>query len=220
MSISSPPIANLLCPYCEINKTLKLIDIFLFKESWGESYGQCVFQCTNCQKISVFEVRISIPKYEGIGALVIKEFLSKQDNITQYLKVLGTFPPYKGYAVYNEAPKKVNVAFLEVQKAFKVGAINLAGGGCRKVLDLIFKNIAGDNLFEKIENSELPEIIKDWAHNIRLLGNILIHEDVNLASEEVEEIIEFTKIIIEYIYVFPTRAKALREKYEKFKTHN
>jgi len=217
MSIN-PPIAKFLCPYCRINKTLELSAVSLqeFKAP-GHAFGQCVFQCKNCEKLSVFEVECKTPGAD------IKNFLLHKRDITPYLKVINTYPPLKTeFIAYEEVPESINKAFVEAQKAFKAGAINLAGGGCRKVLDLIFKdkNIPGNNLFEKIENSELPEIVKDWAHNIRLLGNILIHEDVNLTPEEVEEIFEFTKIIIEYIYVLPTRAKALREKYEKLKTHS
>jgi len=203
--------------------TLELSAVSLQKmKAPGHAFGQCVFKCKNCENFSVFEVEC---KTSTIHQQItnIEKFLFNERDITPYLKVLNTYPPLKTeFIAYEEVPESINKAFVEAQKAFKAGAINLAGGGCRKVLDLIFKdkNIPGNNLFEKIENSELPEIVKDWAHNIRLLGNILIHEDVNLTPEEVEEIFEFTKIIIEYIYVLPTRAKALREKYEKFKTHN
>jgi len=167
------------------------------------------------------EVQCNIPSPVGDFSSA-EHFLLTKKEVTDFLKIIKVYPSPKYIVRYPEVPSNINNTFEEVQRAFNAKAIHLAGAGCRKVLDLIFKdkNIPGNNLFEKIENSELPEIVKDWAHNIRLLGNILIHEDVNFTPEEVEEIFEFTKIIIEYIYVLPTRAKALREKYEKFKTHN
>lgn len=89
----------------------------------------------------------------------------------------------------------------------------------RRVLEMIAKdkNATGKTLEDKIESlverKELPEMLNDACWIIRQLGNSAAHaDDVKFHQYDVERVIEYVAVIIEYLYSLPKRLKDTKEK--------
>ena len=57
----------------------------------------------------------------------------------------------------------------------------------------------------------ITETIKDWAHIIRDNGNDAVHE-LNGKREDAEDLLNFTKIFLQYAFELPAVIKAMRNK--------
>ena len=70
----------------------------------------------------------------------------------------------------------------------------------------------GKNLKEEIENlasmAVLPPIMKDWSHEIRLLGNISAHPDQSddpPSAVQAKDLVNFLDLFLELTYSLPCR---------------
>lgn len=91
---------------------------------------------------------------------------------------------------------------------------------CRMLLDQICKDLqaTGANLSKQLDSltPRLSPAIVEWAHEVRLLGNVAVHDaSVEIEDADAHELVEFTRIVAELLYTVPTRVRALREKREK-----
>jgi hypothetical protein len=89
----------------------------------------------------------------------------------------------------------------------------------RRVLEMIAKDkeATGKTLEDKInslvERKELPEMLNDACWIIRQLGNSAAHaDDVKFYQYDVERVIEYVAVIIEYLYSLPKRLKDTKDK--------
>lgn len=58
-----------------------------------------------------------------------------------------------------------------------------------------------------------PQVINEASDILRILGNEAAHgDDVNYDERIVQEMINFTQIIIEYVYVIPFRINHIKSK--------
>ena len=63
------------------------------------------------------------------------------------------------------------------------------------------------------EKSIFPKIINEASDVLRILGNEAAHgDDVDYDERIIQEMINFTQIIIEYVYVIPHRISVIKTK--------
>lgn len=89
----------------------------------------------------------------------------------------------------------------------------------RRVLEMIAKDkgAKGNTLEDKIANlvdgQMLPEMLNDACWIIRQLGNDAAHaDDIKFYKYDVERVIEYVAVIIEYLYSLPKRIKDTKNK--------
>lgn len=97
----------------------------------------------------------------------------------------------------------------------------------RRVLEMICndKGAKGKNLENKIkdliDSKLLPEMIGDACWIIRQLGNGAAHADkIEVYSYDVEQVIGYVGIIIDYLYSMPHRIREMKESIIKRKDQN
>ena len=80
----------------------------------------------------------------------------------------------------------------------------------------------GANLKAEIEDlgtkGILPPIIRDWSHNLRLLGNDSAHpgaEQPATEPKDARDIVQFLDFLLEYLYDLPEKIKKYREPKKK-----
>jgi len=97
-------------------------------------------------------------------------------------------------------------------KAFGRQDWDAAGAMFRKALDTSLKNINPDGrgtIAARIDG--LPADIgvtpamKQWAHEIRVLGNDATHEEEPFDMAECARLREFTEILLTYVFTMPGR---------------
>jgi len=76
------------------------------------------------------------------------------------------------------------------------------------------QNAKGKNLKQEIDDLEekgiLPLIIKDWAHNVRALGNEAAHPQADQEPtnpQDAKDIVNFLDFLLEYLYTLPKKIR-------------
>lgn len=137
--------------------------------------------------------------------------------------------PTDAYSPDPSVPENIAQSYLEARRVFQIaGAYTSAAIMCRRTLEGICTQAGagGRNLAQKLDDLKTRNVIDprihDWAnHVLRTLGNDAAHDvDASVTREDARDALEFTKAIIEYLYVFELafrrfvarrEAKALRD---------
>ncbi len=114
-------------------------------------------------------------------------------------------------------PEHLRDIFLEAHTCFKAKAYSAAILMCRKTLEGIVEEneIPVRNLSSALKEMKDKGIIEnrlyEWADTLRISGNEAAHNTKSkIASQDVEDILDFTHALLEYIFTF-------QEKFDKFK---
>ncbi|WP_423063764.1 DUF4145 domain-containing protein [Candidiatus Paracoxiella cheracis] len=122
--------------------------------------------------------------------------------------------------VPNHVPDKIRQLYLGV---LNTTAAFLIISGCRTVLNETinekFPHIKGklvERIYQLHEEHVIPETIKDWISEIRLLGNDATHEAIKIEqaenkTEQVRQAKEFTALFLRYMYELPKEIELSRK---------
>ena len=125
-----------------------------------------------------------------------------------------------------DIPENVRRAFIQASGSRSAGHFDAASGMYRKSMELALKAFSPDIDAWKIEkridrmaaeNRITPEL-KTWAHELRLDGNDALHGDDEATGEMVDQMHEFCKFLLIYLYALPAQvlaAKARRQAAEE-----
>lgn len=139
------------------------------------------------------------------------------DNLSnQKLDVYPTNIPFASLDI----PEKIRKIYLEALICFNVSAWNATATMCRRAVQecIIDKGGEGKMLYNQIDNLAEKRIItddiKEWAHEIRLLGRDGAHADVptDVGEKEANFAIEFTGELLNYVYILKARLQKHRQK--------
>jgi hypothetical protein len=114
----------------------------------------------------------------------------------------------------------VSRIYSETVIAFNAGALTLAGGGLRAIVEAICieKKVAG-NLRQKIDDLVAKGLLAkpqaDLLHEERYIGNAALHEILPPGKQEVEDGLAIVEGLMNTVYVLPLRAARLRKKREQ-----
>lgn len=131
-----------------------------------------------------------------------------------YSGVMYEFPATNVH--YDGVPQKIKTAF---DSAVKTKGIDRAICilSLRRTLEMICKDkdAKGKTLEEKINDliakKILPEMMSDACWIVRQSGNDAAHaDDVIFTEREVDEIIEYVSVVINYLYSMPIRVARLK----------
>ena len=121
-------------------------------------------------------------------------------------------PPYSHPAL----PEKVRVLFVDLQTMLKQRlAPSLIITGCRSILEAAVKELGGEgkwlgNRINDLKNKAIVNgVLFEWATKIQLDGNAGAHELAG-APEEAAEMVEFTRLFLQYTFEFPARVREAR----------
>jgi len=115
-------------------------------------------------------------------------------------------------------PDDVAKMYLETIKCFNAGALTLAGGGLRAIVEAICKDrkVTGKDLAVKIgelvNQGYLVKAQADLPHEERYIGNFALHEMKTPTKEDLEDGLKIVEGLMNTIYVLPVRAERLRSR--------
>lgn len=158
------------------------------------------------------------------GKISLASIYSGEDTITSYTNgdytydsIYTTHFPVETYKGTN-VPENVDNSFSSALKVRYVDNI-ICLMALRRTLEIICKDkgALGKTLEKKIlnltERCVFPQVINEASDILRILGNEAAHgDDVNYDDRIVEEMINFTQIIIEYVYVIPFRINNIKSR--------
>ncbi len=137
-------------------------------------------------------------------------------------QISGIFPKPSPTELPQHCPENVARAFLQAEDALKRENFDAAVAMDRRALELMTKEKAPEDakkpLVQRIEilsaRHEITPALKDWAHNLRTMGNEAVHGVDGLTEDEAESTHEVTKFILTYIYTLPEQVRLAKEKRE------
>jgi len=182
-------------------------DLSISLETGKDIHYQGIVQCMHCTNRTFidFIYNSQIPINEQIK------------SINNCIKIIAVYPEYPEPKAPKELPETITKSYMESQMAFNATAYELSVIGARKTLELICQHFCQkhDTLKEMI-NSMLKEgiIIKsisDWANLLRLFGNKAAHENKEITKQEAKEIMDFTQLLIDFLFVIPAKIKTLQK---------
>ena len=198
----------MLCYHCGNETVMKNVGVYSHI-THDEEYGSdekkwFMFLCPVCSDITV-----------------IKEYSWSEETDEYGHPIVTTtilYPPIN----YNRGivPNTVKQAF---ESALKVR--NIDGAICalsiRRTLEMICKE-KGENsgdLYSKLSRLAsrgiIPPLLDKMASPIRKLGNAAAHGDeIDFPKNIIDRIIEFTQVIIEYLYVLPDKIREIESELE------
>ena len=186
---------TVICPYCDVHSTTSFQT-----QKMGKSASFSILKCDNCGELILF-------------------IYKNRRLVDQYPKRIPK--------LHKSIPKRVAEDYVEAIKCFDVGANKASVVMCRRALQssVIEKGAEKDRLVDQIdelyESQTITKDIKDWAHEIRLTGNIGAHPDEDglqdITPKDAEELINFMEEYLNYVYIMPAKVAEKRAKKTKQK---
>jgi hypothetical protein len=118
-------------------------------------------------------------------------------------------------------PDSVGRYWLQAKRSLTAENWDAAALMARSALQCALRdqNATGKSLKAEIDDLSskglLPPIMKEWAHNLRELGNESAHPDPNAAqtsSGDATDIIQFLDYLLEYLYTLPKQIESYRKR--------
>lgn len=129
-------------------------------------------------------------------------------------KFISVYPEADKPYSHSSLPEELKDLFIDLQHILKEGKQpSIVVAGCRSVVEAALNNLGakGKTIIKKIDNLKekgiITPLLADWAHRIRLEGNKSIHE-IKAQENDAKEIVEFTKIFLQYTFELPARIPA------------
>jgi hypothetical protein len=180
-------VAQYQCGYCDR----------LIASEWGwvtsESSSAVIYICPNCGSPSFFE----LPNW--VGGKVVPA-------------------PRLGEAV-DHLPEDVQRVYDEARRCTSSGAYTAAVMLCRKLLmHIAVEKGAKEGLQYAAyvtyldEHGYVPPDGKAWVDQIRNLGNEANHELPDMQETDTEDALDFTGMLLKFVYEFPARRRKAPEK--------
>jgi len=200
-----------LCPHCgaKVHIEKQWNDYHCFNNGDTEFY--VIFRCKPCKK------------------LILKTYFFRQNPYSngEDLEAKGwgdKFPISFDDELSNQEKEYIpNEMLSDYQEALKCKSIGANRASCsmfRRALQTAIVMLGADHKLDLINQidslNSLPKDIKDWAHQIRILGNWGAHPDKDnlkeVDSNDVTEVHDFISKFFTYMFIMPEKVKLSRAK--------
>ena len=176
---------------------------------WFTDFYQ-VLLCPSCNTVNVIKT-----SYDSEGSIPINEYEEDYEITVGYL-----FPLIKS-GNFKNLPSIVEKSYAIATKLRKIEPIASAVFS-RKSLEAICvdQKATGKGLYNLINNLAqkglIPELLKEAAHSVRLLGNEGAHElDAEVSADDAETLLALCDAIISYVYEAPQLVQRIQERLAK-----
>lgn len=146
---------------------------------------------------------------------------------TDFARLSGDVGDIRDVDILNVSPRRVRTNAPEyvpvaAKRAFDEGAECLATGKptaaaamFRRCLEIALKAHSPDIEAWKLEKRidklaaerKITDDMKTWAHRVRLDGNDALHEEEEFTKESATELMEFTSLLLIYLYTLPEKIR-------------
>jgi hypothetical protein len=212
---SSKPI---LCLHCGNETLLEVVATFNDKETeymYDDYYeaevpiatfysDYTLYKCPVCSKVTLKSVDACDQDRDHTGKVI------------EYENIL--YPVQTGDLYY--VPEKIKKAFESALKTKNVDKV-MCALGLRRTLEMLChdKGAEGRTLYNKLVDLSnkgiIPQVLNEASHLIRDLGNAAAHEeDVQFDVQTINDLIRFTRIILDYVYVIPKELRRLQTQFK------
>jgi len=190
--------------------------------------------CPFCEERGDFSIEHHAEKQKAQSTKILNFDTFKCGNCTNYIMIMwssSTFGKVHGRVMlpyslkikdYPEHwPDTVGRYWLQAKKNLRDANWEAAALMARSSLQIALRgqNAEGKNLKQEIDDLAtkgiLPNIMQEWAHNVRELGNESAHplpEQDPTNPQDAKDIVKFMDYLFEYLYTLPKRISEYRER--------
>lgn len=148
----------------------------------------------------------------------IEECIKSNKMTCNSVNILRLFPEKIPHYTHPSLPEDVRAAFVDLQKMLQLELQpHFIITGCRTVLEAAVKALGGEGntLKKRIDDlhtqGKVTSVLHEWASHVRLCGNDAAHEMTG-NREEAQELVEFTKVFLQFTFELPARIATVRAK--------
>jgi hypothetical protein len=190
--------------------------------------------CPFCMEAGNFSTEYHAEKKQPNGSKILNFDTLKCGSCASFVQVIWSgrrdmhdFRVQPWPLKYDRAPEYIpeDVAryWLQAKKCLVDRNYDAAIVMTRSAIQIALRasNAIGDNLKQEIDDlatkGVLPSLMKDWAHNVRELGNESAHPKPNqepTTARDANDLVTFMDFLFQYMYSLPKRIKAFRERKE------
>ena len=212
------------CPRCgtkQITFETRAVN-WLVREHKFEAFCRCLA----CKKATIFLLTTTNPNVNS------KDFTGQEGTVNHLLSriELVNIIPLNSKPTPEHLPKDIEKPYQEALMCQAIEAHNAAGCMFRTTVDLVTKQLL-QNLKEKtppknVENNlaqrikflcdekQISDKLKNLSNSIRLDGNDAAHQ-ANLMSDDVEDMNDFTTLLLSEIYTTPKEIELAEDRRKK-----
>ncbi len=191
--------------------------------------------CPNCKRYSSLIERTGFDKKLSLkyGYVLIKRYsISECNSCSQHFlvirddgKIIKIYPDRLPKTVNELIPQDIKTDFEEALLCYSVGAYRGAAALARRTVQLICLDKGASknkNLHQQIDelfsSGVITKDIKEWAHEVRFLGNDAAHPNKNIVSQDdAKDILDLLESLCDVLYVAPAKAAERKQKRESTK---
>lgn len=116
-------------------------------------------------------------------------------------------------------PERIARAFEQADTSIHQRSWDAAGAMDRRALELATLEKAPEKrdqtLYKRIEflanEGRITPSLKDWAHDLRVVGNNAVHDEDGLTEDDARQAHELTRFILTYLYTLPEQVRLAQE---------
>ena len=199
-------VGEITCPFCMERGHFKTV--FHREKKKPNSEKKLNFDTLRCENCAGFVMVLWSANQFGRGMRGLHEF-----RVLPYPLKLVTYPKHW--------PEEVGGYWLQAKRNIIDENWDAAALMARSTLQAAFrdKKAEGKNLQQEIgdfaEKGELPPIMKEWADNVRELGNKSAHPKPGkdpTDAQDARDIVQFLDFFLEYSYTLPHRIQEYRQR--------
>lgn len=172
-------------------------------------------------------LQYQIGECNGCGKCVLVLRPTRSRAMASDLPIMKVYPNPLPSEISIIVPENIRNDINEARLCLSVGAFRGAAVLSRRALQVICleKGSEKDKLVDQIDDlftkNIITDDIKNWAHEIRYVGNDAAHpNDAQVLREDAEEIMELLDSMCEVLYIAPAKAENRRKAREDKKTNS
>jgi hypothetical protein len=208
---------NYKCGHCGIDALMFIVcqgehtltEMLSHGDIWFTDFYQLLL-CPSCNTVNLIKT-----SYDSENSFPTNEYEEDYETTVEYL-----FPRIKS-GNFKNLPSLVEKSYAIATKLRKIEPIASVIFS-RKSLEAICvdQKAAGKDLHNQINNLAqkglIPELLKEAAHSVRLLGNEGAHElDVEVSADDAETLLALCDAIIGYVYEAPQLVQRIQKRLAK-----
>jgi Domain of unknown function (DUF4145) len=198
------------CPHC----LSKRVGMFIWAKTVNNGGHGIVFAtCNHCTQPVTGVFRLN-------DTMKVRWQVENFDVISSNtMTLLLSYPGVRKNAAPDHVDSSIGNIFVQAEDARMRGQYHTAGMGLRKTLDIALKrfdpSLKGD-LYSRInslaDKHTLTPAMREWAHQVRLIGNEAAHDDEEPTKVDIEAMSAFTETLLKYLFTLPAEVDARRAK--------
>ena len=209
------------CPYCgSSGAAFELLAGIPSQRSRVHWY--LLGQCGVCKEVAL--VKLNDNDLESRRASPIDPTVFGRDKpLDQRFEVISFHPQTSIPSAPENVPDNIASAFVEAEASFNNGHLSAAGACYRKAIERAVKasfpdgkGMLNQRIRELEKQGKLPTTLIDLLDQVKLLGNLAVHEmEEDPTEEDCEAASEFSWLFLTYMFSLPAKIEKVRRRLVK-----